>query len=72
MKQANKRHDGMFIYWELYSIEPMSADEAMAYQSNAGYIPAGYNFEKFKCEKSLDSSGKDYYQVSWRCYASCD
>ena len=56
-----------WIYWKIYSIEPMTEQEAKLYQIGKGYVPAGYGFESFKCVKEFDR-----FKITWQCYASCD
>lgn len=67
MKKTND-----WIYFELNSIEPVSEQDAMRHQQNNGYIPMGYGFYGFKCEKKEDSEGRDYYQAKWKCSSCCD
>jgi len=59
---------GDSIYFEAYSQEEITRDDAIAAQNKMDYSSIGYGFKGFKCEKL----GERKYKATWSCWASCE
>jgi len=61
--------EGQFRFFSLITEQLWNEDDAIEYQTTAGFSPQGYGFEGFKTLKI--TLPKPQYIITWKCGAKC-